>query len=605
MTAQGAVGALSSTSPEFLVPFFANNLMQESIRVLVTAFRETHPSDFRNDFEFEYTQTGHFSLPLPIITRSSTGLCKQLYISARVSSESQLVRLVAKWVRRFAAVFRLLGDRELAAIICLHGDVLVRKLTSMSGVVRTPEEAYVLLLRSVYELTMKNKTPTVTLLRRPYHLPHLTTDDIGSSLKPIQQLVQTLAASDTRTLRFRERGFLRLRTGNRDFTIRQIMKENDNTYKLATTNGIDFKLEINSTSVYLFSRTDGKWQPQKGELLPYGILTLCRVADFGELCHVPWYAKFQSGRLRQDKSSGLRASEFVSPISPKDKLRAGSLIGGEFRLLPGGSSLLDYQHRTVTRYKSTLVGLSSQTSTWWLGTILQDSAYGGLESRERLFRRGRGVAQRLVNHFVRMLESGHGLRSITNYRDNSSLFDDLNALFMFSALMNLIRKCTHPSSHKVPPRSFLTQFMKSGWTNEVVDNRVIFDTLTSILQRLQKRRVNSFQEFFDSIDKTIQWLALWTSSEQGFVPRVRHHRIAFPDLTKDNWFYHSILVRRLEEVTVNFVLTVWALTQTVLGANLWNLYLLLGPEELSAVVTETMARRFRKKITGFIPFERN
>jgi hypothetical protein len=338
---------------------------------------------------------------------------------------------------------------------------------------------------------------------------------------------------------------------------------------------------------------------------PFGILTLYRIAAYGTIVHIPWYAKFQK-RPRDLAGPFLRACEEISATLPKDTNRVSPLLGGGFRLAPSGASLLDYcDDPNLDRFvRLTLREPVDDPTPFWLLTLIHECGSGRSSSRNLNRKNARLAVQSIRTKLSKKIESGRLPLAESKVRPTALCL--LQSVITYQATLESIRKFSHPSSRQVPSRRFKRSIARTNWlVGGALNIGGVMTDISHLFEQLSLLELGKFPELRVAIENGRVWAADWRShldidkTTDNIPPPIR-----FPDLSPAEWRYVAILFRHLENIAIDAVQSVWDITSTVLSADLFSLFLLIGAADLAPAVAAVRSKRFRKTLKGIIPMER-
>jgi len=595
------VGALSLASPEFLVPLFATAAGEMSrVRVFIAAFR---------DPDREISAAGaampdrYYSLPLPAVAIRAGGEWSQVFQSfGRLDSSPDLE--LGAWVEAFSEQMEKMGDTTLADTARENGHRLTSIVsTSIHGPQSAPGAAKSL-LTCVYKSALGLRGVSVEVLRRGVRVPAGTEHETMPREDTwfLSEVLALLAGSGNRRAALKGRGVLKVEIGGDEHIIKRVTRVSESHYRVLCSPFRWVDVEVGKNRTHVTVTRGGRKIHTGAVFMPFGSLTLLRVAAFGRLGHIPWYAK-RERRLSSTKGAALvPAVEYVTAVCPKDsRPSAGTgAVGG--RLKPAGSTLLDYKNPAINRYINAVLGQPGEThARHWILEAIQELASGRPIGGRRCRRRARWAVRKLRDAFLRRMAAGRHPAGFSQAR-TSDFCDLLKILFELTALLVMQRRACHPKSFAGPGKACIGALVDSGFaTGARLSSGLVLDYLSEVLSKLRGRSVVGWEPVSSKCTTTIGLIA---TEEMPPVESERTIRgLCFPVYGEDGWHKQLLLLRRLEDILVEITIWIWKLGDSLLQVNLWALLLLGGPNALPTV--EDVGRRFLKTIDGHIILERS
>lgn len=330
-----------------------------------------------------------------------------------------------------------------------------------------------------------------------------------------------------------------------------------------------------------------------------GPLELELLADFGTLVHLPWYASGLMSTAPQtlDRWSGW---EYVTPITCHDLRRVATRCGGTGqRLTPGGYTLLDYREPEVLSYCSGLI--RSGALDWKDLLSWADVASAYPRADERLSK-SQVSARSLVDDREKamgMLDPEEILRCWISGVAAGTEFSKLGEMLLNAiAVIDLIRDWFNPRSQRSLSSESSAFLASVGWVVDgYLDLRNLILGVTFIYEATQTALISHGLPVsqLSAINRP--------KFEDGLAEvNKRSWPLAVPQsVTATGWERNNglgLLIQSLRSLSVMYYGLVGFLIGGPLKANLYLLYLLMGPDGTRRAISRVLEKRVHQRI-GF------
>ena len=329
-----------------------------------------------------------------------------------------------------------------------------------------------------------------------------------------------------------------------------------------------------------------------------GPIQMLILRRFGVLAHLPWY-----GKAEIENSSQPSCREYISPISVSDSLRVSTVFGGQgYRLSPAGYSLIDYESDEVLGLVRGLTGdlrITFDTLYDW-----RHLSNNFPPTKEKLAEHQREVIPYIsyrTKETRSEYRSGRLLKTNLLFTSfNKINFAELGVYIIeLASFLEHVRNILSIDNQISFTQKELDLLIEKKWLNQdgllnidsVVSN--LESALTETLIRLKNLGFPE-HKFNTALAKIKAQLTIVTKLDK--IPVTQKDAQLFSQYSDIGGLNSS--TQRVLEYYYSFVSFI---VSTILKANIFNCYLLFGPEKYRRIIQEILDKRTDRKFLQFNP----